>query len=305
MLELLNELKNEVYDEATVSMWVVKRSAKVGKSYVANSVRLSPDLADRFLNVASDGMDLIIEEEDYTTLAQVNDNSVLSISTVETSFPILIDEINQPPEEHWIENSKDLMRSVCFVIKIEFVSGNVLFCVKKSGVDWSATKRSKFIPTMFANETLVVNEEPIFHIGNNFDFYAYKEGIFIRSKEKFESVLQFKASYADDFGEMTSEPEFVNVFSNFAELQQYVGTNTIQLRRMSAIRQKGFYKDRNFMERLKAINERDGWGIEFDQNDKINITKEKVRDIIQVLLDHRLYSELSLAKYDVPNAVKL
>lgn len=104
---------------------------------------------------------------------------------------------------------------------------------------------------------------------------------------------------------MLAEPEFVAIFANFDQLQQYVGTNSIQLRRMSAIRQKGFYKDNGFVARLVQCNQRENWGIEFDPQGKIVITSEKVKDIIQVLLDHRLKSELSLNTYDVPNTMAI
>jgi hypothetical protein len=48
-------------------------------------------------------------------------------------------------------------------------------------------------------------------------------------------------------GEAKRQPDFAAVFSDLAPLIQHVGVNKIRLRRMSAVRQKGHYRDGEFM----------------------------------------------------------
>jgi hypothetical protein len=55
------------------------------------------------------------------------------------------------------------------------------------------------------------------------------------------------------------------------------------------------------MNRLRQVNSERGWHIQFDPNGRIIATEETMKAIMQVLLDHRLYSELSLNTYDVPS----
>ena len=70
---------------------------------------------------------------------------------------------------------------------------------------------------------------------------------------------------------------------------------------MAVIKARGYYNDPNFMTRLRNFNQVRGWGIQFDAQGRIVATPEKMRDILHVLLDHRLRSELSENQYDVPS----
>ena len=79
----------------------------------------------------------------------------------------------------------------------------------------------------------------------------------------------------------------------------FVGTNKIQLRRTSAIKTKGHYKDPDFMGRLRAEARNLGFKFAFDAAGRIVPTPDDCRDIIQALLDHRLNSRLSKQLYDV------
>lgn len=56
------------------------------------------------------------------------------------------------------------------------------------------------------------------------------------------------------------------------------------------------------MQRLRATNAVRNWQIQFDEQGRIIPTEDTIRTIIQVLLNHRLHSELSEADFDVPSA---
>jgi hypothetical protein len=82
-----------------------------------------------------------------------------------------------------------------------------------------------------------------------------------------------------------------------------VGVNKIRLRRMSAVRQKGHYRDAEFMDRLRQHHAEYGFTLQFDEDGKIVVTDETSSQIITALLDHRLASGFSKRIYDVPSTV--
>ena len=49
----------------------------------------------------------------------------------------------------------------------------------------------------------------------------------------------------------------------------------------------------DYMARLREINKLRRWGIQFDDEGRMVPILEKMRDILHILLDHRLRSELS------------
>jgi hypothetical protein len=84
-----------------------------------------------------------------------------------------------------------------------------------------------------------------------------------------------------------------------------VGENKIQLRRASAIHQKGHYRDAEFMTRLREQHLNFGFAIQFDDNGRIIATPETCDEIVTALLDHRLSSAFSMRVYDVPSAIPI
>ncbi|MNI99947.1 hypothetical protein D3C73_1591630 [compost metagenome] len=71
---------------------------------------------------------------------------------------------------------------------------------------------------------------------------------------------------------------------------------------MAVIQQKAHYADVAYMTRLREVNQQQGWNIQFDETGRIVPTDESMRAIMQVLLNHRLYSQLSLDTFDVPSS---
>jgi len=83
------------------------------------------------------------------------------------------------------------------------------------------------------------------------------------------------------------------------------GSNKINLRRISSIRQKAHYKNASFMALLKQHHAAYGLALQFDANGLIVCTSENCRDVMTALLDHRLASAFSANIYDVPDATKV
>ena len=127
------------------------------------------------------------------------------------------------------------------------------------------------------------------------------DSLFIGAKKQFESILNHKAAHENDFVQLLAEPEFQQIFTDTGQVKIYVGTNAIQLRRASAIRQKRNYLDPIFMQNLRAEFAGFGLLINFDQHGKILPSIDSCPDIFKALLDHRLKSHFSGRIYDVQN----
>ena len=71
---------------------------------------------------------------------------------------------------------------------------------------------------------------------------------------------------------------------------------------MTVIQEKSLYSDPDFLVKVSQINSNRNFGLNFDDNGKIVICEKTVKTVMQILLDHRLLSELTDTIYDVPDA---
>lgn len=89
---------------------------------------------------------------------------------------------------------------------------------------------------------------------------------------------------------------------SIAPFVEHVGTNKIRLRRVSALRDKGHFRNANFMARLREHHAAYGFTFQFNNEGQIIATPETAAQILTALLDHRLASAFSEVIYDVPSS---
>ena len=130
-------------------------------------------------------------------------------------------------------------------------------------------------------------------------------GRLMTSKPAFESLLNHKDTYEEAYAELKQEDGFAAAIADFAVFDAYIGKNATHLRRMAVIRARGYYRNPNYMARLREVNGLRNWGIQFDADGRIVATPETMSGILHVLLDHRLRSELSENQYDVPSTTQV
>lgn len=187
----LTRLKAENFANASASMWVLKKTATQA-IYTAKAVRINADLHAKFIGLAESGLGDITEDEEYSILAQSNENSALTIPVNETRFGEIAAIVNMPQEDAWVDNVKQLKNTAGYIIKLALANGECIYCVRKTTADWTAEKKNKYITTMFSDLTLEINENPVFKIDKFFDCYVYAGKVFIKNKPQFETIFQFK-----------------------------------------------------------------------------------------------------------------
>lgn len=74
---------------------------------------------------------------------------------------------------------------------------------------------------------------------------------------------------------------------------------------MSSIQDKGFYKDENFMNNLRSLNESEQWGLTINDNGQITPEAGKIKLLLTLLNDLRLKSQLSGNVYDASSSTKV
>lgn len=288
--------------EATASLWIFKKSTREGTPVFTGRWVQTTEALDAALKEAiAAERDRITELQEYTLLAQTNEASALTITTLETHAGLIVDQAGDEVAGKQIERLKEIQNAHFYVVKL--VSGDdVMHAVRKTDSSWRTKKARGVISAFFSDEQLGLNQNTGFDISKEVDFFIFGEDIIISKKVRFESVLNYKAAHQNDFVELQGEDEFGAVFSSLEALLEFVGENKTQLRRASAIRQKGHYKDANFMQNLRDHHLQFGLNLTFDADGKIVATLESCRDIFQALLDHRLTSVFSNNIYDVPDA---
>ncbi|EGQ8096962.1 DUF4868 domain-containing protein [Vibrio cholerae] len=292
-------LKAFDFENADTYLWVFKESttkAKFRTKFVQTEAELNKDLKG-FVRAE---VNRITEHSPYTYISQTNENSCLTIAFDSTDFKLLKSQVDLPEVEHRVKNVSDLVGAKGYVVKF-IKDGVVVYSVKRSTSTWKTSYPKKFVNMVFKNGELKGVENNAFSIEKNFDFYVINDTAFIANKKGFESSMKHKEEYVQVFDTLQKNPGFSSLFSDVSSIVEYVGSNSIQLRRMAVIEEKGIYKQANFIKNLISVNSKRNWGLNFE-NDKIVPCEKTVKVILQVLLDHRLISEITDHIYDVPDA---
>jgi hypothetical protein len=294
----LTDLKAFDVLDAEVTLWTFKGTTPdINGHWIETTDDLDVELRDIFLKQ----LQQITESQDYTLMAQNNEGSVLSLPGDETALDSILLAISTRHRRRRTNNVTTLRNAKFYVVKLA-IDGQVVLGIRKTDTSWKTRTAVNILTVVYKDRELDVVEDEGFKIHKSFDMFYINGDLLISNKRNFESVLAYRAAHEDDFAEMQQERAFQDMVSEFDVLNEFVGSNRVHLRRMSAIREKGFYKDINFMNNLRARFHEFGLNIRFDGAGKIVPTPETCRDILTALLDHRLRSGFSGNTYDVPDA---
>ncbi|MBU0620608.1 MAG: DUF4868 domain-containing protein [Gammaproteobacteria bacterium] len=298
----LHAFRNFDVAQATASLWVFKKRpvARQMNPFTATAALMSEELRDQLKELVNGYRGSHTIAEEYNLLAQPSEGGFLSVQREETLFPNLQELIDQPLEECLVRNVKQLNNAAGYVLRLR-QGDRVLYCVKKTNSDWATRKKKGVMNIFFTEAGLDIMDDPSFSIARQFDFFVTGDHILMTSKLAFESLLNHRDSYEEAFMQLKREPGFSAAFADLAQLDDYVGNNATQLRRMNVIKARGYYRNPEYLARLRDINSLRGWGIQFDDTGRIVPTGETMSALMHVLLDHRLRSELSDNQYDVPS----
>lgn len=281
-----------------LSLWVFKKRPTGG--FTAKSIDVTDGLATELKNIVSATLLAHTEIEDYSLIAQRNEVSCLHVGTDETCFADLKALVDEPAEEHRIDGERAFKNIAGYLIRVR--SGQrVLYCVRQVTDAWKTRKARVVINVVLRANRLELVEDRSFTIAKTIDFIVLDNDVLVLNKRAFEALLSYKIEYKNSFAALQQDRVFVSQFASMQPFIAYVGTNTMHLRRMAMIQQRAHYADAAYMGRLQNVNALEGWNIQFDAAGRILATAGTMKVIMQVLLNHRLYSRLSLTSFDVPS----
>jgi len=170
-VEILHQLKAFDIPGSSLSLWVFKNSSSKAANFKAHAVIATPALTTVLKQIAENTLANYIEIEPYALLAQPNEVGCLCLETDETIFPELQKVIDAPPEEHLIQNLRQIENSTGYVVRLQ---GNtqVLYCIKRLAQNWRTTKRMSVVNTVLNGNQLDVVPDDTFTIAKNFDFFG-------------------------------------------------------------------------------------------------------------------------------------
>ncbi|BBQ32689.1 DUF4868 domain-containing protein [Aeromonas caviae] len=304
MMTDFQSLKSFDFENATPHLWVFKDSSSEAR-FRTFYVQTESGLNTQLKNFIATEIERITEHTPYTYISQTNENSCLTTEPASTDFPQLKALVDRLEIEHRITDVKDLKGAKGYVVKFT-LNGTTVYAVKRSTSTWKTSYPKKYINMIFSNGELSGVEDNSFAIEKNFDFYVLNSTIFIANKRGFESAMQHRVAYVQAFENLKQTPVFSGLFSDINPIIEYIGTNSIHLRRMAVIEEKGIYSRPDFISTLQRVNATRNWGINFDPiNNTIIPCESTASTIINVLLDHRLMSEITDNIYDVPDATQV
>lgn len=280
----MNNLKNFPINQSVVSLWVFKSSLKR-----AFSVRLSPELGSELKSIkiaCTQGVEVAI---DYDAGADLGKDTLMTITGPIEQWTQMALLMSASIEDRLVRSTAGLQNNYAYVVTF-LNEGQKLYAVKKVSSSLGSKKATNFLSAMFSNETLDLSKNLVFSLAKNFDFFVLEDEFFILHREQFESVLGFKEHYKKSFAELLEDNDFNKRFEKLEILQNYVNDSAIHLGRMSSIKEKKKYADDIYWQRVVSLNNSEGWGIQIDANGKFVIEEGSVRDLVSILLGHRVKS---------------
>jgi hypothetical protein len=292
------------FANSVIHLWVFKRKASQHR-FSSFYVQTDSQLNGLLLDTVRREVDRISEWANYTYLSETNENSCLASPIGGSDFEFLKECVDRPEPDCRIRSIKDLKNAVGYVVK--FVHNNqVVYAVKKSAGNWKTSYRKTLINVVFRKGELSAAEDNGFAIEKYFDFYAFDQTMFIASKRAFESSMQHRASYALAFVDLQANAVFSSLFIDMQPMIDYIGTNSIQLRRIAEIEKRSLFNTPGFLAAVQAVSTRRGWGLNFEPTtNRLIPCDQTIKTIMNVLLDHRLLSEVTDLIYDVPDATQV
>lgn len=303
-----NELKGLNLNDAFVSLAIVKEYKRERIShYNIEYVEIEEELELRLRNILVSRIQKAESFEEYTfDCPEPEEDLVRTIPYESTDFYKIMESlVDLNPEENKVDSVEDLVKAKSYIIVLRNYEGIQLAGFKSIPENWKLKKSKGLIPLLFENNTFKdLETDNVFSISSTLDFLFYKELLFILSKKAFEQGMNFREGMIAKANALYEEVEDINLFVNIDILKERVGNNQRYLRKIATIKNLGYYKDQNYLTKFKAINDDKNWGIEFE-NEQIVITDDTLDDVLTVLQNKRLHSELSEEDFDVESVKKL
>ena len=300
--QTLRQLKDLDLRGANVTLAVVKEYKRDRVSqYTVKYVPIDQRLETRLRNIVVNHINNSNTVEEYTyDCPEPEEDQVRAISYEETDFYRIFEQLEDlNPEEDIIENVEELVKSKAYMIILRNAEGIQVVGFKTLPENWRMKRNKGLIPLLYnENRFEDLEQDNVFSISSIVDLFYFNEFLFILSKKDFERGLNFREGMINNANELYEEVTQLNIFVNIEILTDRVGNNQRYLRKIATIRNLGHYRNPVYLQRLQQLSVAKGWNIRFEE-EQIVITDETLDDILTLLQNKRLHSELTEEDFDV------
>ncbi|RJP89639.1 MAG: DUF4868 domain-containing protein [Desulfobacteraceae bacterium] len=303
----LDIIKTFNWGTASVSFFVVKRKLIQRKAeYTVLQVNVDKSLRKKLRGIADNKIKQSNAAFEYDFNTVDMDENLLGLSTADTDLQQIIDELKKDEDPPCVNRYEDLIGSWLYITRLDINGQPSLFSARRVSEGWTAKKVIQLINMVFHNNMLVdLGQQEIFRIDGKVDFFTYNGIIFIADKKNFETALNFREGMERNRDEIVKEFSALGLFEDASAISELVGNNLRRLRRLSQVKKSAYYKDPLFLERLKKVNEEDGWGIKYSPDGKLLVTEDDIETVLRVLNNDRLTSKINAENFDVDVKHKL
>lgn len=297
---IFQQVKEIDWNESIVSFYIVKRRLVNREAkYEVLQVNTDDNLRKKLRKVAADKVSSSNQALEYDFNTTDLDDNVLGISADETDLQQLIDSITAEESPKLAESYETLLGSWIYIARLE-KNGQILYSVRRVSEGWTTKKVSQLINMIFDNNMLVdLEQKEIFRIDGKVDFFSFNGIIFIADKKNFETALNFREGMERNRDEIVEEFKEINLFDNADEITNLIGNNIKRLRKLSQVKKAGYYKEQNFLQSLKQVNEEENWGLQYSDEGNLIVTEDDIDTVLKVLNNDRLTSKINQENFDV------
>ena len=297
----LKSLKAFDLKAAQLSLWIVHRSLTGGVAhYGVLKVTIGQRLKGRMKAVVKNAVEECNSIRDYDYLTTDQDGDSLLLDSNETDFSRILASLEEAaigPEIKTVKTEKDLIGAWGYIIEASSDKERV-YAFRQVSQSWS-TKRCVGYNVIFSEQKLEeLDSEAIFKLDGIIDFLCWRNQLFIRSKVAFEKGMNFRASLEKRRDLVVNEFTSLDFLKNPSDVTTYCGVNLNHLRKLASVSKNGYYKNPDYLEKLRDLNDKESWGIQFVGN-KIIVEQDKFDLLLRLLNNDRLRSPITEDLYDV------
>lgn len=295
----LKRLKDIDLSEWTPTFWLVKRKA-IDREAQYSVLRVNTDAKLKrrlkgYLKLQLQTPKFHLESYDFSNVD--NDDVLFTLEKDATDFPKVEKAIAQGFDNPIAQEFDQLLNSWAYVVQFERGKES-LYAWRQINAMTDPKKVKSKKATLFQNHKLIdVDEEKVFMIDPNFDFFVFDRLTLIANKRAFESAMNFREGMKKNGAELLSEFAKMSFLSDIAPIQEYVGDNLHHLRKLASIRKSGYYKQQHYVSKLMKVSQEEGWGLKI-VNGKIIVELETMDLLLKLLNNDRLRSPINDELFD-------
>ncbi|MGZ3811852.1 MAG: Kiwa anti-phage protein KwaB-like domain-containing protein [Mucilaginibacter sp.] len=306
--DVLAEMQNLDLDSMSIHLAIVSKSYKKNYNveYGVKFVHTNNPLANRLRAIVKDERKTITTLKKYTpdgTIAE--DGLALYLESGETDFADILTWLKEnEPDSNLIKSKNELANTKSYMLVFRDVNGVQLVGFKNVPENWKLKQDKGIIPIVLRDTRFENLETPdVFSISSRLDFICFRDELFILSKKDFEIALSFREGLQEKSAELYKEVKELGVFLHQDMLETKVGKNMRYLRKIAVIKDLGHYKNKEYLKKLEKNCADRGYNVKFEKG-QIVISEESIDDILTLLQNKRLYSELTEEIFDADSVTK-